>query len=225
MYSQLGAEAKSYVLERLADGRTFSKLLVPAFEGLDLLIGTFLPEPVAREELMKFQVGGKIPSKFSVTRPDGTRITRIETTEEILVDLVDTHFGAPAQAFFMLEDSMARAKDPWLERFEYRPFFQGEEVYHFFARGFGDQNALRTAVRAVWHSWPPIVGAFGLLPEKELRRIGAQKKLTVSDLGLLAGATRSLCVGAYDGESFLFCEPIGSAGTSSPKGVRPGIGD
>lgn len=103
----------------------------------------------------------------------------------------------------LFENSMARKEDEWLQRSHSRLVFSGSNVFHFSQSGDSADEVEQTIREA--QNPNLLIGAL-----IESRRLDHRSDVAGKDLDALASHTIAVISDAFDGESFVVAERIGS---------------
>lgn len=212
----LGLRGCQFVARELADGHTFSRLLL---ENLDLASGqttTHLPAGTLLEDALRFKEGGRLPCPPVETwrTIEGGLMIPTPTTRPHLDELILDSLTAPNRVA-VFENASAARDDPWLQRTDLNAFFFGQEVYHLLAHPVS-LEALDETVRTA-QSLFLFVGALTEC-SAGLERPPNRGELTLDLLRSLARETRWIFVGAYDGEGYVIWRRRSSADTGQSPG-------
>ncbi|GEM_PF-6728412 len=196
----LDRRAISHFQKRLEYG-AISKLLL---KGVDLEKGSIialLPNGLTESEVYDFEGGGKV-GEIRKVEYYGQIIAPKETTDKILslnLFQVSNSYGT----FSLLFEDVLRDENGAAFQSKYKPYGQflkyGEQLYHYFHSQSISAEGLERAIKAanaIWH----FMAVLSVTPLQ-----GADTIFTVNstEMDIFIDGVQLICVGAYDGESYL----------------------
>ena len=193
----LGSQATQYIRECLAQGKTLSKHILQLQDLEDGKVDTFVPDGVPTENVLNFREGIH-PFEPPTPPKDGSALWIPKLTmDDLLADEMYDYVRRSKDRLCVLEDELASPRDEYLKLVKTRFLSHGDEVYHLVCHGDDRSRVEETISQA--SGWL-FVGVLSVMP-KTLRPKAAA--LTDQDLAEVARASRSVLVGAYDGEGYL----------------------
>jgi len=172
----LGAEAGSYMLRQLLDGKSLGRQLAQRITYRGGVIRTYVRRSFA--DFGQFAWGG------AASR---------EATVPWLVDTMLATMRAHMPAVSIFENACASPTDPWLQRARSTLWYVGDEVYHFCTSL--DRMALSTALIEAGDY--PLIAAVGPLT------VAATAEDASARIRAIAESAYMAVLSAYDGESYL----------------------
>jgi hypothetical protein len=182
----LTKDAIAHIRSCLSRGNRLSSLLLnlPLQQGL---VRTFLPTQVARERLLKFDVGG---------------LAKRNQTEPNLRNVVAAHLHEPDAPIAAFEDHLARPGDPVLDKLSVPFFTYNDEVYYFLTKRHTTDELITKAIRtALSYLFVCALVKYGT---DDMFAIEDRQPMTHRNLEVLASNMTTIVVGAYDGEAYVF---------------------
>jgi len=211
---ELGDAGLTYIRERLAWGRTLSRLLL---DGLDLTTGrtwTYLPPAMPEEQAKRFALGGvtrlgtgRAPAVFA--HPTSDRWERVYNLVEPLVAAeVGAFLTQHDHGVAVWEDPLLDAGGPWVREHPEEPLlFLGEEVYVALSHATSSPAAVAAGLGVMGARWgsPAVVAA---LPVEALHPfLTLHAPVAAQHLQPLVNHCRLLFFEAYDGEGYVLWSP------------------
>lgn len=230
---ELGEAGLTYIRERLAGGRTLSRLLL---EGLDFAGGqawTYLPPAMTEAQATRFAEAGltrlatgTAPAVFE--RPDGRWEAISNLVEPLVAAQVRDFLTLEEPGVAIWEDPMANAGDRWVRDRDHPEeplLFVGDEVYHVLSHATASLTAVTAGLEVMdaWWGSPAVLAA---LPTESLRPfLTGRSPLSAEQLQPLVDHCRVLFFLAYDQEGYVLWSPRGreeggSADASEPRLLR-----
>jgi len=202
----LGAEAKNYILKRLSDGNTLTRLLYKPLSGSCGEVMVAFPKGIAPANLDKFKDGGKLPADTSNTSHKqffGQTLRMVPTPSfrDFLIETIESFLKEDSENICVFEDNLIKPEDSWIQPFKERFFFCGEETYHSIRGCIIKREEIESAVKLT-RSWLPEAGILTNLDNLNADFLtgGATN---MDCLKHLVKNTKKLFVEAYDHENFL----------------------
>jgi hypothetical protein len=208
---ELGDAGLTYICERLAGGRTLSRLLL---DGLDVAGGhawTYLPPAMTEGQAGRFAEAGltrlargTAPAVFE--RPDGRWEAISNLVEPLVVAQVRAFLTLEERGVAVWEDPIANAGDRWVRDHDHDEaplLFVGDEVYHVLSHVTAGPTAVAAglAVMDAWWGSPAVLAA---LPAESLRPfLTGRSRLSTEQLQPLVDHCRLLFFLAYDQEGYV----------------------
>lgn len=223
---ELGDAGRTYIRQRLAGGRTLSRLLL---DGLDLAGGhtwTYLPPALTDAQMTRF------------TEASATRLTTGTAPEvfehpndrwEAVQNLVAPLIAAQVADFLtqneggvaVWEDPLASAEDRWVRDHPEEPLlFLGQEVYYTLSHATSSPTAVAAGLGVMGAGWgsPAVLAA---LPDETLRPfLTRHASLAAHHLQATVNYCRVLFFLAYDGEGYVLWSPGGAGSAASHSAGR-----
>jgi hypothetical protein len=217
----LGESGLSYIRERLAGGRTLSRLLL---DGLDLAGGTAwadLPPAMSDAHAMRFAEAGLSylatgtpPDVFE--RPDGRWEVVHNLVEPLLATQVGDFLRQETRGVAVWEDPESDTGDPWIRAHPEEPLlFLGEEVYVVLSHSTVSPTAVAAGleVMSAWWGSPAVLAtlsAEALQPFLTLRA-----RIAAGQLQPLVEHCQLLFFEAYDREGYVLWSPRAGESTDT----------
>lgn len=145
---QLGAAARDYVRERLAQGKTLSSLVLAS---IDLRAGdcwTYLPALIAEDTISRFDVSVLGPGPQYWDPINAVRIAPVDTRlEEPVIDDIHAYLAQGIERACVFEHHLASPGDPYLQTLTMPFFFHDEEVYLYLHGGVQERATIAEAYK------------------------------------------------------------------------------
>jgi len=198
------SEALDYIRQQLWRGLTLARSLLET----DLSSGTvvtYLPLNLDDRSVLDFSSGGKLTSTISTVRVAGGRpiqVAPVPNTDLWLASQIHAHFSDQGSGVVILENRLARPRDPSLASQAAYLAVYNHDVYHVLtAKNCRGVDAILSVIRtAKTHNFVGIVswdnGRFG-------SGNSVPVELTLEEILGLARRAEAIIVGAYDLESWL----------------------
>lgn len=206
---ELGEAGLTYIRERLAGGRTLSRLLL---DGLDLAGGTtwaYLPPAMSDVQATRFAEAGLTrlatgtpPDVFE--RPDGRWEAVYNVAESFIAAQVGAFLSQELRGVAVWEDPESHTEDPWIRDHPEEPLlFLGEEVYIALSHSTANPTAVAAGL-AVMSAWWGSPAVFAALPAEALQPfLTLRTGIAGEQLHPLVEHCRLLFVAAYDREGYV----------------------
>ena len=188
---ELGDEARAYLLDVLANGRTLASHVASAIRVRTGRVYTYAPAHVPDSDLRQFEIGGK---------------TTMGNTMPWYVDLVRTYLRQGGKRLCVLEDICSSQGDPWLSTsaasaIGHLRTYQ-DEVYRVLAPEDAHPEVVEACIVAAASA--SYASGFMTVAPSDWDPTGTT--LGDSQLQALAHGVRKVAVGAYDLEGWLIWE-------------------
>lgn len=199
------SSAVEYIRRQLGEGKSLAKSLLATLDFEEGEIIALSPTPLSPPEIVQFdrghapQVHAK-PERIKIGDAHYLAVPKASANEQ-LVDAIYGLLQTPESICF-LENYLAEAHDPWLQRAKSRIITNGNEVYHALLNGEGDKAKIEAAVRE-WDHPPTSIGGLGSMRKEAWAHIGLMDAITAQELSAFAGTVQAVFVGAYDGEGYV----------------------
>lgn len=191
-----------YVESVLSEGHTLAKLLLQRFKPQVGTVFILSPDPLDSSQVLQFDSGhfpqepvsatiGGLPGSMSPIADSDDEFTRL------ICELLE----AP-DSVCLIENFLARAGDPWLQRAKSCVVTHESEVFHAVFSEDHTQDKIADAIREA-RGIPVFIGVVGRLTSETAGFIQKEKAVTASALESIAETARLVFVGAYDGEGFV----------------------
>jgi hypothetical protein len=209
----LGEAGFTYIRERLAGGRTLSRLLL---DGLDLAGGTawaYLPPAMSDAQATHFaeagltrRATGTSPAVFA--RPDGRWEAVHNLVEPLLAAQVSDFLSLETRGVAVWEVSESDTGDPWIREHPEEPLlFLGEEVYVVLSHSTVSPTAVAAGLE-VMSAWWGSPAALAALPAEALQPfLTLHAPLAAEQLHPLVEHCQLLYFAAYDREGYVLWSP------------------
>lgn len=208
------AAAIEYIRRQLRQGNSLAKLLLHNVDFGNGYIVTLSASSLTPAEAIRFDCGHEPPTdaKSEPIKIGDAYYPAVPTpkTDEQLAEAIHRLLQNPQSACF-LENHLAEAHDPWLQRAKSRIIAHGSEVYHALFSGDRDKPKIEAAI-SEWYNLPTSIGALGSMNEKDSAHIESARTITIGQLTAFAEAVQSVFVGAYDGEGYIIWEKQSEVG-------------
>ena len=197
--------AINYIRQQLDSGHTLARLLL---ENADLhmtAVAVLNAVPLDTEQIVEFKCGHVPPA------PESAQCITIQgqpflaypkaNSYEQLAEVIYSFLDDP-ECVCLLENMLARPRDPWLKRAKSRVTTHGTEVYHILDTTDRSKEKIEDALREA-ESLPVFVGAILRQPPDNISGDTGHATISTEQLRTFAKSARCLFVGAYDGEGYL----------------------
>lgn len=168
---------------------------------------TLSPTPLSPAETIQFDWGHTPvhakPERIKIGDAYYLAVPKPKAREQ-LIEVIYGSLQNPGSVC-LLENYLAEADDPWLQRAKSRVATNGSEVYHALLSVDRDESSIDTAIRE-WEGLPTSIGAAGSMNENASAHVAAEKTVTAGQLAAFAQASESVFVAAYEGEGYVVWE-------------------
>jgi hypothetical protein len=199
------ASAAEYIRRQLGQGKSLSKSLLATVDFEKGEIIALSPTPLSPDETVQFDWGHTPQTEV---KPEHVKIgdasylaVPTPKADEQLVEAIYESLQNP-QSICFLENDLAEAHDPWLQRAKSRVITNGSEVYHALLSVDRDKGKIEAAIRE-WDRPPTSIGALGVINEKASAHVASAKIITTRELTAFARTVQAIFIRAYDGEGYL----------------------
>jgi hypothetical protein len=194
--------ATNYMKRVLTQGHTLAKFLLQSVKPQVGTIVILSPSPLDSSQALEFDSGHfpQEPVSATIGGLPGA-ISPIADSDDQLASLIGQLLEAP-DAVCLLENSVASAGDPWLQRAKSCVVTREREVFHVL---FSEDNTEDKIAEAILEARgiPVFIGALGRLTSETAKSISTQKAVAAVALESVAETARLVFVGAYDGEGYV----------------------
>jgi hypothetical protein len=203
--------AVEYVRRQLAQGKSLARHLT---ENIDFGQGDILiltPAPLNQTEMTQFDWGHtptaqSMPVQITIADASYMVAHKADVYDQ-LAEGIFKQLGDTGNVC-LLENSLAQAQDPWLQRAKSLVITIGTDVYHMLSSADKDQIKIGDAIREAEHL-PTFIGALGRVASDTLAQIASSKVLTTEQINDFAKTVHCIFIGAYDGEGYVVWNKTG----------------
>jgi hypothetical protein len=193
--------AAEYLKRLLSQGKTLARSSLKSVDLRDGNIIVLSPGPLTSEEITQFDLGHK-PDQEASSRKlvIGNRSYVAHSVANVVDQLADLIYGFLDRqgSMCILENSLAEARDAWLQRAQSRIATLGPDVFHFLVNG-DTKRTIEKALREA-QSIPVFIGALAgpTIPLKAAML--STHAITAEQIEAFSRAAYCVFAGAYDGE-------------------------
>lgn len=186
----------------MAQGKTVAQLTL---DSIDLRSGTsfvLVPRALNPIKILEFELGHSNTDALAPDRSESSnRVSPIEDASDELVGLIH-RFLKGSEDMCIIENSLARAGDPWLQHAKSHIVTSGAEVYHLLYGADHTDVEILEAIRDA-RRFPTFLGFIGRLPRDVAKLMWNSKVATGESLEIFVDSTLCVFAGAYDGEGYV----------------------
>lgn len=196
--------AVEYTRRQLGQGKSLAKALLETVVFEEGRIMTLSPTALSPTETIQFDWGHTpTHAKAERIKMGDAYYLAVPTpnADEQLIEAIYESLQNPERICF-LENYLAAAHDPWLQRAKSRIVSNGTEVYHTLFSVDRDKGKIEATIRE-WNRPPTSIGALGSMSEKDLAHIASAGIITTGQLTVFAKTVQSIFISAYDGEGYV----------------------
>ena len=195
--------AFAHINDKLANGRTLSRLLLKAIQHKVGKYTYLSPKQLTSVECLQFELGHTVapsaPRAIRVGNITGVASSKVNTQKE-LAEHIRQWLIDPAH-FVLLQNFLAESSDNWLLRAKSQICVCGTEVYYSLLHSDRSNDTISAAIREA-EDGHNFVGMVGCIPDGSPIHISVQQ-LSLTDLERIASSAECIFVSAYDGEGYL----------------------
>lgn len=201
---ELSDPVRLYLSECLTGGHRLSQLIAERYVSPEGRIYTIVPAElvISYESANDPWHGGLLPApspEFHRAVPGGI-VVPTATTDDLLGKVISDYFKQDKQLICVVEDSVAKKTDPFMQSFDVPWVAYQDEVYYILS-GATDPRKIRQVIECIL-PWPAAVGALTRL-DGDVSSLLVAKKLSDDVLRAMAKATVTVIVAAYDREGYV----------------------
>jgi hypothetical protein len=205
---ELGNDSINYIQDCLRYGSTISKNALKKKDFNKGKFFTYLPLNVTEKEALQFNIGGKIViSNKKIKFDSDLSMTEKPNCNFNMVEEIKGHLLQKTENICVLENYLARPKDPCLIKSQSHLFFYREEVYHLLSSNDAEKDVILNAISES-SSIPIFIGFMTSIEQSIQKSIGWMQYIKEEFLTIMAERTVKIFVGAYDGEGYLIWSQI-----------------
>jgi hypothetical protein len=194
--------AVEYIERILANGHTLAKFLHRIIKTQTGTIFILAPDVLGTLQVFQFN-SGHFPQEIVPVTTEGVpgSISVVADSGDDFVRIIYEQLEIPSSVCIM-ENLMAAAGDPWLQRAKSCTVTHESEVFHIVFNEDRLPDKIADAISDARRG-PDFIGAIGELKIEIIKSIRNHEIVTTSELQKIAQTAWLIFVGAYDGEGFV----------------------
>ncbi|MBN2240863.1 MAG: hypothetical protein JW712_13910 [Dehalococcoidales bacterium] len=211
-------KSTQYLTNCLLCGHTLSNSILNFFNLDDGHISTSIPINGDETNVYDFTHGRIFPeiqeSEWQKLKDKDNSNAVWVPVQRVLKPVVDTihrYLSDNPSGVCIVDETLAKSTDKWLQRIETKILVYNDEVYHYVDYSRRTIKEIEEMISNSPGFWPPFIGVLTTIPA-EMKKLIIGKEIHQDILNVAAKQTKKIIVSAYDGEGYLIWNKIVDSG-------------